>query len=111
MKTRLGFVSNSSSTSFIIYNNTKKEKSVADFALENTDLVKRFNEEYSDDVTIGELVFSAEKDYSDKVLIPGKNTCVFGDEQGTVLGRVYDYILRDGGSSESFSWHFDDYLR
>lgn len=111
MKIRMSFVSNSSSTSFIINNKTSEEKSIAEFAIENIHLVKQFNEEYSDDVSIGELVFSAEKEYGHLPLKPGANQCVFGDEQGTVLGRVYDYILRDGGSSKNFAWRFDEYYR
>lgn len=111
MKTRLGFVSNSSSTSFIIYNNTNEDKSIADFALENLALAKQFNEDYYEDVSVEELLFSAENDYSEEILKPGENNCVFGDEQGTTLGRVYDYILREGGSSKSFSWRFNEYCR
>ena len=36
---------------------------------------------------------------------------VFGDEEGTIIGNVYDYILRDGGTSKSFTWRFDKYYR
>ena len=37
--------------------------------------------------------------------------CAFGDEQGTLIGQVFDYILRDGGSSENFTWRFYEWLR
>ena len=36
---------------------------------------------------------------------------VFGDEDGTLIGRVFDYILREGGDSENFEWRFDQYYR
>ena len=35
----------------------------------------------------------------------------FGDEYGTLIGQVFDYILREGGSSENFTWRFSEYLR
>ena len=37
--------------------------------------------------------------------------CIFGDEQETVIGKIFDYILRDGGESKSFKWRFKEYLR
>jgi hypothetical protein len=44
-------------------------------------------------------------------LKPGDNQVVFGDEQGSMLGHVYDYILREGGASERFEWIFEESLR
>lgn len=29
----------------------------------------------------------------------------------TVIGHVFDYILRDGGSSSSFRWRYHESLR
>jgi hypothetical protein len=40
-----------------------------------------------------------------------KKTISFGDEDGDLLGKVYDYILREGGESKSFKWKFDEYNR
>jgi hypothetical protein len=48
---------------------------------------------------------------NNKKLKPGTNYIVFGDEQGTIIGQVFDYVLRDGGDSESFHWRFCEYLR
>jgi hypothetical protein len=46
------------------------------------------------------------------VFKPGEaRYCIFGDEQRTIIGRVFDYILRDGGTSENFRWRFKEYLR
>ena len=36
---------------------------------------------------------------------------IFGDEDGTVIGRIFDYILRDGGESKNFKWSFYGYNR
>ena len=46
MKTRNGFVSNSSSTSFVVVNKTSKPLTLLDFVEENPQLVKEWNEEY-----------------------------------------------------------------
>ena len=46
MKKRNGFVSNSSSTAFVITNTSDKEKTLEDFIRENDDLVDQFNNEF-----------------------------------------------------------------
>ena len=110
MKQRLGFVSNSSSTSFLITNISSEEKTLRDFVLENVYLVEQFNREYSADESLDDVIKNAEQ--SNKVFPPGKEVSIsFGDEDGTAIGRVFDYILRDGGTSKSFTWEFEEYLR
>ena len=42
MKTRQGFISNSSSSSFIIRNNSDKELTIVDFVKENPQLIEQF---------------------------------------------------------------------
>jgi len=43
---------------------------------------------------------------------PGERKyCTFGDEDGTLIGEVFDYILRDGGRSKSFVWKIEGMLR
>lgn len=114
MKIRHGFVSNSSSMSFIITNTTKSKKTIADFVKENPQLIEQFCEQYAwhkgdSRYTQDKLLESAEAVNLD--LKPGKNFCIFGDEQGTLIGEVFDYILRDGGKSASFKWRFKEALR
>jgi hypothetical protein len=109
MKTRSGFVSNSSSSSFIITNLTKKTLPLSAFVKENPQLVKEFNERYRYDFTQEEMLESAEA--IGVKLTPGEGEYIFGDEQGTTVGHVFDYILRDGGSSKRFSWRFHQYHR
>lgn len=114
MKIRTGFVSNSSSTSFVIENKTSEAKTLVDFVKENPQLIEQFLEQYS--------WHKGEKGYTQRGLIAlakkrnleitiGRGVYTFGDEDGDVIGWVFDYILRGGGESESFKWKFDEYNR
>lgn len=109
MKVRHGFVTNSSSTSYIIVNISDEEKTLVDFVKENPRLVERYNRDYGwgDDCTQEELLQSA---WANNVTFgPGDDlVLVFGDEDGTLIGRVFDYMLRDGGCSESFEWRYNE---
>lgn len=110
MKDRSGFVSNSSSTSFIITNKTNKALPLLEFVQENLDLIDEFNLEYNwHNYSYADALGSV--GCYDYILCPGKNECTFGDEDGNPLGNIYDYALRDGGSSERFSWRFNEFLR
>ena len=115
MKEREGFVSNSSSTSFIITNISSRKKTLVDFVKENPELLDEFleqydwnksNERYNQEQMLQD---AAEREVTFKPHEALK--LVFGDEQGTIIGNVYDYILRDGGTSKSFTWRFDEYYR
>jgi len=110
MKTRNGFVSNSSSSSFIITNKSDRNISLVDFVKENPQLIQKWNQEYSYDETQEELIESAEEN---DFIFPANSSdnYTFGDEDGTMIGRVFDYILRDGGESDNFEWRFDQYYR
>jgi len=82
-----------------------------DFVEENPQLVEQFCEQYDwHSYTQQEMLDSAEAEGI--IFQPNSSqSCVFGDEQGTVVGHVFDYILRDGGESDSFAWQFEEYLR
>lgn len=111
MKYRKAFVSNSSSCSFTIENLAEWKLTLADFARENDHIRVEFCKRYNwHDISYDEMIESAEK--ANIIFSPGfKRPCVFGDEDGTAVGQVYDYQLREGGESENFRWKFVEFLR
>ena len=114
MKTKLSFITNSSSTSYFITNTSNKPKTLVDFVSENPQLIKQFKEEYSreDDPEYCQAILIKSAELHNIKFKPGnKRTCIFGDEDGTLIGEVFDYILRSGGSSKNFTWRLCEYLR
>ena len=115
MKIRNGFVSNSSSCSFQIMNTTNEQRTLVDFVNENPQLLEKFLDTYdwyknNPKFSPENLLKSAEEEK--EVFKPYEiKDCIFGDEDGTLIGHVFDYVLRDGGISQSFHWKFIEALR
>ena len=114
MKIKLDFITNSSSTAFIIQNTSNKDLNLTDFVLENLFLLDdwklRYNYHEDDTFTPTKLLESAAHN---NVEFPAGESkrCIFGDESETIVGQVYDYMLREGGTSKSFKWRFQEWLR
>jgi len=112
MKTRTGFVSNSSSTSFIITNTSNKPLTLVDFVVENREVLNNFNFIYGYDYKLSDLIKDAEN--LNITFEPNSSReCVFGDEDGNTIGHVYDYGLRDNSPypDRKFTWQFKEHLR
>ena len=135
MKIRKNFVSNSSSTSFIITNHSGQDKTLVDFVKENPQIIEEYRDEYVfcwkncyvlksvkyvkkikkdpldeyNGYNQTALILSAEN--RDTKIPPGSREYIFGDEDGDLIGQIFDYMLREGGRSESFSWRYNESLR
>ena len=91
MKFRLGFVSNSSSTSFSITNKSNQIKDAYDFVYENKDLIIKYNNEFA-----GYKLFEyfEHGDYYPKTWQPLETKIVdIADDEGDAFSNAFCYMF------------------
>lgn len=105
MKKRKGFVSNSSSSSFIITNKTDKDLTYLDFIKENPHLVDNKDRDY---YTTEQAMLDA-KNRNDYFPAHSTDEYIYDDNGEGALEYMFRYELSGGGESESFKWKDSDY--
>jgi hypothetical protein len=102
MKIRLGFVSNSSSSSFCISNITNEDKKLSDFILENIHFVDEYNCYFKDNIIKENIL-----DNLQNLTIKANSSWVvkFDDNDRTIPAElVFRRQLSPSGKSQSFEW-------
>ena len=92
-----------------------------DFVKENPQLIEEFLDQYDwhkkESLYSQENLINSAEDLLNRDIEEytfskkSKKTLIFGDEQGNLIGQVFDYILRDGGESKNFTWMMGEMLR
>ncbi len=121
MKIRMGFISNSSSCSFIIDNHTGQPRTLVDFLRDNPEIFQQYLKEFEDDIkhmgmdwgghavdglTVESLWKSA-AEYS-QIIFPGRNYLTFEDDAGLAEYVLHSMLSEMKSSNKNWSWEFHE---
>ena len=117
MKLRLGFISNSSSSSFLITNKSNKSKTMKDFVKQISFVYDSFVEAFPEYLKDKQK----HKCYSKEEMLRTANQCIpmswgpgktheveFSTEDGSMnlVGFIIGLMLKENGETEDFKWKY-----
>ncbi len=106
MKQRQGFVSNSSSSSFILTNLLEGNKVLLDFVRDNPELLEGYAKDCFNDYTQRDIELDAAKYVT--IFPPGEEVrCYFSNEVDSKAEEMLRHMLEIGGNKEINGWRWE----
>jgi len=91
-------------STFIIKNRTNRKINMLTFVLETSYLLEKFNELYGYDITYNN--FLNDVNYYNYEWSPHEKKMIRFVDENNNIGKVYNYMLRENGKTNSFKWTF-----
>lgn len=115
MRVKIEFVTNSSSTCYLVQNISKTDNLTARAFIDSIwphiqDEMKYHEYNYTKEEILKSLI-EEDKSFRDPIPPGGQEYMIWGDEQDTIVGRVFDYVLREGIETGLVRVSFDQHLR
>jgi len=111
MKTRKGYISNSSSSSFIIFNDSKKPKRLLDLINENEEIVKKFVNYHMTHnsykiMSYDSVIKDIKTNYNTRIVKKGTKL-EYSNESCDFFSDLMLDLLHGKRESENFHWFTD----